>query len=209
MTITIDRVLVEGDISPEFEWAARDARLAAWDIETSGLDWRLDQIATCQVHVPGVGTEIIRMDGTVPERLRELLISERVTKIFHHAPFDLRFMRHHWNAAPHNVACTKILSKIVSPDIPNREHSLKPVLRRYLSVAIDKTMQTSDWMSPNLSREQLAYAAEDVEFLVPLFDRLMEAARANGVADIAEETFAYLPTRIETDLRGSGDLFAY
>jgi hypothetical protein len=56
--------LVEGDVTSDFEPAARDAATVAWDIETSGLDWRLDQIGTCQLHVPDVGTQIIRMNGT-------------------------------------------------------------------------------------------------------------------------------------------------
>lgn len=206
---TKDVNLVAGDVSAEFEWAVRDARIAAWDIETSGLDWRLDQIATCQLHVPNVGTQVIQMTGHEPERLRELLTSERVVKVFHHAPFDLRFMRHHWKATARSVACTKILSKIVRPEAAREEHSLKPTLERFLGVVLDKGQQTSDWLSPSLTQEQLIYAVRDVEYLVPLLDRLMEEARANGVADIAERTFEYLPTRVETDIRGCGDVFAY
>lgn len=201
--------LVDGDVSADFEWAVRDSRVVAWDIETSGLDWRLDRIATCQLHVPAVGTQVVRMNGDTPERLRELLMSERVTKIFHHAPFDLRFMRHHWKASPHSVACTKILSKIVRPEAASKEHSLKPTLERFLGVRLDKTQQVSDWFAPELSQEQLEYAVRDVEFLIPLLDRLMDEARVNGVADIAERTFDYIPMRIETDLRGCGDVFAY
>ncbi|WP_199424253.1 ribonuclease D [Actinotalea solisilvae] len=201
--------VVSGDLSPEFEWAVRDARLVAWDIETSGLDWATDQIATCQLHVADIGTEVVRLNDAVPDRLRDLLNSERVVKVFHHAAFDLRFMRHHWRIAPRGVACTKILSKIVHPGLAGREHSLKPVLSRYLGVELDKTQQVSDWFAEDLSEEQLRYAVRDVEFLLPLFDRLMGAARANGVADLVEQSFAYLPTRVETDLRGSGDVFAY
>jgi ribonuclease D len=208
MTVTNVRI-VETDLSADFEWAARDAGAVAWDIETSGLDWRLDRIATCQVHVPEVGTQIVVMDGSVPERLRDLLTSERVTKVFHHAPFDLRFMRYHWKAAPRAVACTKILSKILRPDADPKEHSLKPVLLRYLRVEMDKTQQLSDWLAPELTPEQIAYAARDVEYLLPLLDRLMADARADGVADLAETTFAYLPTRVDTDIRGCGDVFSY
>lgn len=200
--------LIDGDVTADFEGAVRDAAIVAWDIETSGLNWRLDHIATCQLHVPGVGTQIIRVDDR-PERLRELLMSERVLKVFHHAPFDLRFMRYQWKANPRNVACTKILSKIVRPEAASEEHSLKPTLERFLGVALDKSQQTSNWLSPVLTREQLTYAARDVEYLVPLLDRLMDEARASGVADIAERTFEYLPTRVETDIRGCGDVFAY
>ncbi|MBB5164946.1 hypothetical protein [Mycobacterium sp. AZCC_0083] len=201
--------LVEGDVSSDFEWAVRDAAIVAWDIETSGLDWRLDRIGTCQLHVPDVGTQVIRMNGHQPERLRELLMSEHVRKVFHHAPFDLRFMRHHWKANAQSVACTKVLSKIVRPAASNEEHSLKPTLERFLGVVLDKTQQTSNWLSTAFTPEQLAYAVRDVEFLIPLLDTLMNEARANGVADIAERTFEYLPTRVETDIRGCGDVFAY
>jgi ribonuclease D len=201
--------LVEGDVSSDFESAVRDARIVAWDIETSGLDWRLDRIGTCQLHVPNVGTQIIRMNGHQPERLRELLMSEHVRKVFHHAPFDLRFMRYQWKASARSVACTKILSKIVRPEASSEEHSLKPTLERFLGVVLDKSQQTSNWLSPTFTQEQLMYAVRDVEYLVPLLDTLMDEARANGVADIAERTFEYLPTRVETDIRGCGDVFAY
>ena len=209
MSMMQDTSLVDGDVSAEFEWAVRDARIVAWDIETSGLDWRLDRIATCQLHVLGVGTQVVRMNGHAPERLRELLMSERVTKVFHHALFDLRFMRYHWKATARSVACTKILSKIVRPESDHREHSLKPTLERFLGVHLDKSQQVSDWFAPTLSSAQVAYAARDVEFLIPLMDRLMDEARASGLADIAERTFEYVPIRVETDLRGCGDVFAY
>jgi len=107
------------------------------------------------------------------------------------------------------VACTKILSKIVRPEAASGEHSLKPTLDRFLGIVLDKSQQTSDWFSPLLTQEQLTYAARDVVYLLPLLDRLMEEARASGVADIAERTFEYLPTRVETDIRGCGDVFAY
>jgi ribonuclease D len=201
--------LVEGDVSSDFESAVRDAAIVAWDIETSGLEWRLDRIGTCQLYVPDVGAQVIRMNGHQPERLRELLMSEHVRKVFHHAPFDLRFMRYHWKASARSVACTKILSKIVRPEAGGQEHSLKPTLERFLGVVLDKSQQTSNWLSARFTAEQLTYAVRDVEYLVPLLDTLMDEARANGVADIAERTFEYLPTRVETDIRGCGDVFAY
>ncbi|GGG49749.1 3'-5' exonuclease [Kocuria dechangensis] len=201
--------IVEGDITPVFENAARDSGVIAWDIETSGLDWSRDRIGTCQIHVPGLGTQIIQVTDSIPERLRELLSSEATVKVFHHAPFDLRFMSHHWGVSPQAVGCTKILSKIVSPGKEPKEYSLKPTLQRYLHVDLDKSQQTSDWLASSLNKEQINYAAQDVEYLVPLFARLMGIARSRGLADMAERTFAYLPTRIETDLRGCGDVFAY
>lgn len=202
-------LLVQHDLDPEFERIVRDDKVVAWDIETSGLDPRLDTIALCQLFTPRAGTRIVQVQQGIPERLRELLISDRVMKVFHHAAFDLRFMRYHWKAVAHNVACTKILSKITHPEVESIEHSLKSVATRYLGVELDKGQRLSDWSRSDLTPEQLSYAARDVQFLLPLFERLMEEARFNGVSDLVERTFSYLPTRVETDLRGCGDVFAY
>jgi len=198
-----------GDASPELAWAARDAKRVSWDIETSGLDWSSDRIATVQVHVPDMGTEIIRLTDDVPTRLADLLVSESVTKVFHHAPFDLRFMAHHWNVRPAAIACTKILAKIVHPGRDSKAYSLKPLVQHYLGESLDKTQQVSNWFADELSSEQMEYAARDVVYLLPLLDRLRDEARSAGLLDVAETTFAYVPTRVATDLRGCGDVFAY
>ena len=116
---TLEIEVTRGDVSPSFEALVRNVGRVAWDIETSGLDWRVDEIATCQLHVEGHRTEVVRLQGTNPARLSELIASPQVTKVFHHAMFDLRFMRFHWSVRPANVACTKMISKLVDAD-PHR-----------------------------------------------------------------------------------------
>ncbi|WP_445257821.1 hypothetical protein [Nocardioides aurantiacus] len=201
--------IVDGDVPDYFERAVRKDGLVAWDIETSGLDWRLDRIGTCQLHAVSAGTLIVQINGHVPDRLRDLLGSSQVTKVFHHAPFDLRFMSFQWKVVARKVACTKILSKVVRPDVDKAEHSLKPALARYLGVDIDKGEQQSDWLRTDLTEAQKAYAARDVQFLIPLLHALYEEARGSGVADIVDKTFEYIPVRVETDIRDCGDVFAY
>lgn len=201
-------VVQQDDLSPEFDSAMRCAGVSAWDIETDGLNFRHDAIRTCQVFVPGAGVEIVRVstDGTAPPRLADALTSERVFKVFHHAAFDLRFMRQHWGVRPRNVGCTKVLSKIVQPE--RESHSLAPLVWTYLGIELDKAPRLSDW-SQELTPEQLSYAAHDVLHLLELYRYLWKAALNLGVAELVEQSFAYLPVRIETDLRGSGDVFAY
>lgn len=199
----------DGDLDDDFLSACVSQGQVAWDIETSGLDWRSDHIGTCQV---GVGDDIaiVQLAGWgPPPRLAALLESPDVKKVFHHAPFDLRFMAHQWNARPVNVACTKIASKVLEPHLPASEHSLKPVLLRHLGVQISKEQQRSDWGAKDLRPEQIAYAATDVRYLTQLLEALLQKAADLGLADLIEQSFAYLPTRIALDLRGSGDVFAY
>lgn len=116
----------EGDISEEFQQMIWDADSVAWDIETSGLDWRHERIGTCQLYLPEGHSEIVLMAGSRPDHLRKMLESGSIKKVFHYAAFDLRFMRHHCNVAPDNVACTKILSKIIRPSIDPKNIAFSP-----------------------------------------------------------------------------------
>lgn len=191
-------------------WLERVLRhgYAGIDIETTGLDWRVDRVRTVQVESAG-SICVIRMDGvTRPRRLQLLLEEPRVGKIFHHAAFDLRFLAHSWGFKPTNVSCTKVAAKIVRPGLPAGAYSLAPLLRELLKVELDKSLQTSDW-SQELTAEQIDYAGNDVRHLRTLLDRLRELASRALVLDLVEASFAYLPTRVELDLVAVGDVFTH
>lgn len=196
-----------GDLSAEFDERMRQVGFSSWDLETDGLDFRADRIRTCQVFAPGVGVEIVQITDTEPKRLVEALASERVVKLFHHAMFDLRFMRFHWSARARRVGCTKVMSKLVEPT--RESHSLAPLVAEYLGIVLDKGQQRSDWSLTELSPEQVAYAVGDVVHLPDLFQRLWKEAINEGVGDLVEQSFGYLPVRVESDLRNAGDVFSY
>src|SRR6266404_1357987 len=134
-----------GDLPDYATEKAYDASLIGWDIETSGLDWRRDRIATCQVFIPELDVFVVQINGTQHPHpnLDALLRDERVCKVFHHAIFDLRFMLQHWKVEIRNVACTKIASKILTPE--EQDHTLKAVLHRHLGIHIEKNLGNSDW----------------------------------------------------------------
>src|SRR3990172_3087677 len=89
-----------GDLPEAGLEAARRVGRVCWDIETSGLDWREESIATCQLYVPDGVVYIVQVRDDSQPNLRKLLEDEQVLKIFHHAMFDLRFMVHHWKVTP-------------------------------------------------------------------------------------------------------------
>lgn len=198
-----------GDLTDEVFSLALSETTIAWDIETSGLNWATDRIGTCQIATRKGIAVVVLDEGARPELLGALLESPHVKKVFHHAPFDLRFMAKHWGLSPQNVACTKIASKILDPDLEGPEHSLKPVLRRHLGVEIGKEEQVSDWLAPELSDSQLRYAASDVAYLVRLAEVLESKCRSAGVSAELFDSYEYLPARVKLDLRGVGDVYVY
>lgn len=202
--------IVEGDLPDSAATALMRAPRVAWDTETSGLDWRSDRLALCQVHAPDVGTWLVRVTDRRPSRLIDLLAAQTVTKVFHHAPFDLRFMRRAWGVRSSNVLCTKVASKLLTPSAPTGEHSLAPLVQRHLGVVLDKgAARVSDWSAPELTDAQVLYAARDVEFLLPLAQILESRLSAEGLDQIYLECCRFLPAQVEVAARGIDDVFAY
>ena len=118
-------------------------------------------------------------------------------------------LRHALGVTVAPVVCTKVAAKLVRTFTDR--HGLKDLCRELLGVEISKQQQSSDWGAPDLSPEQLAYAASDVLHLHALWERLEGLLRREGRLELAEACFRFLPVRGELDLLGYAepDLFAH
>jgi ribonuclease D len=201
-------VLRSGDITSDEMAMARASGKICWDIETSGLSWQTDRMGTCQLDVGYDHVVIVDVSRKVPVRLRSLLQEDGVIKVFHHAVFDLRFMCFNWEVESRNIVCTKIASKLL--DRENSEnHTLEHLVRRYLGGKLDKGERVSNWLAPELRREQLVYAAKDVIYLRPLLTELEHRLELEGLLSLAKECFRHIPTRVELDIEGYPDVYQY
>lgn len=204
----IDRIQLHHDDLPDQALTvARKIGLVAWDIETSGLDWSLHQIGTCQIYIPDRHVHVIKIEKGSHENLKCLLADSTVRKVFHHAMFDLRFIAHYWQSDINNVVCTKIASKIADPE--RNDHTLKSLVGDYFGVSFDKTQRKSNWLSERLTKEQLSYAAADVIYLPELFNVLRRRLVKSKRWALASASFRYLPIRVMLDILGMGDVFQY
>lgn len=202
--------VVYEDLPPGLAGAFADATQVAWDVETSGLDWRRDRLGTCQLFTAEVGPVVVSLGDAVPPRLIGLLEDPAVEKVFHHAPFDLRFMVHNWKIQPASIRCTKVASKLLAPGIANEEHSLQNLLLNYVGIQLQKgEVRTSDWTSGNLTGAQITYAAGDVIHLPQLLSILMGKLTAEGLAKLYDDCCAFIPARVQLELGGYPDVFAY
>jgi ribonuclease D len=210
MTAPGTAYLFNGDLPAELARAFAAVPQVAWDIETSGLDWRRDRIGTCQLFADGVGTAVVSVGGHKPSRLVALLESSAVEKVFHHAPFDLRFMVHAWEASPTAIRCTKVASKLLEPRAPNEAHSLQQLVSRHLGVSLSKGgVRTSDWSAPHLSAEQVEYATGDVLYLPALLRALEATLQDSGRSGLYDACCEFLPARVTLEVGGYPDVFAY
>ena len=105
--------------------------------------------------------------------------------IAHNAVFDLAWLQE-YGLYPRatRIGCSMLASRLITNGRPGTKHGLAALVKRYLNVDLPKDLQVSNWGAPELSKEQLLYAARDVQALVeldPLLDQrlligeLMEA----------------------------------
>lgn len=202
-----DVQLEEHDVPEDVLGYASVSKYVCLDIETSGLDWSKDHMATCQVCVPGVYIGIVRIsDNRVANVLKKIIEDKTIQKIFHHALFDLRFFAYKWAVSPQNIVCTKVCSKILFPS--EKEHSLKRLLSYFFSLEIDKSQRLSDWYG-DLTSEQIQYAVNDVLYLFKLYMILCSELKKERRLYLAKSAFDFIPTRVKLDVLGCDDVFLY
>lgn len=200
----------DGDLSEQVYQALQRESLIACDTETSGLDWKTDELGLVQFCGEQSGTHLVKIRSEATAvRLCQLLEAQSPRKVFHHAPFDLAFMKATWGVDARNCVCTKIASKILWAG-EEAEHSLQALLMRVLGVQLGKgAVRTSNWLDNNLSPDQLAYAANDVEHLIPLMRLLEKGLASKQKLDLYLECCAFLPARAKLDQLMVNDVFSY
>ena len=86
----------------------------------------------------------------------------------HNAVFDIGWLQEHGIFIRGITRCSFIASRLLTNGIPQMKHGLDAVAKRHLGIDLPKEQQRSDWSAPELSKEQLEYAAKDVEVLCEL-----------------------------------------
>ncbi len=190
--------------------------MVAVDTETMGLNPHRDRLCLVQL---SAGDGIAHLVQIVPAslggrgadcpNLKRLLTDTAVVKLMHFARFDVGILQHALDITVAPVKCTKIAAKLVRTFTDR--HGLRDLCRELLGVDLSKQQQTSDWGAPELSADQLAYAASDVLHLHALWQRLEATLRREARLDLAEACFAFLPARARLDLLGyeEPDIFAH
>jgi ribonuclease D len=185
--------------------------VVAVDTETMGLRPARDRLCLVQMSA-GDGTchmVQIRPGAPAAPNLLRLLGDPGVTKLFHFARFDVAVLKARLDVLCAPVYCTKVASRLVRTFTDR--HGLKDLCRDLLGVELNKQQQSSDWGAPELTGEQLRYAADDVLHLHRLRARLDAMLEREGRAELARRCFDFLPTRALLDLGGwdDPDIFAH
>ncbi len=209
MKINFDNIQVlKNDLTSELleHYSASD--LLSVDCEMMGLNPFRDRLCLVQMCDKSEKVTLVKIEQTKNSpNLKKLFENSNIKKIFHFARTDLAFLYYWLDINLVNVFCTKSASKLCRTYTD--KHSLKDLLKETLSIDIDKSNQSTDWGAPELTKDQIKYAASDVLFLIPAYHKLVSFLKRENRLEIVEEVNKFLPILARLDLLGYVDFFAH
>ncbi|MDY6942915.1 MAG: ribonuclease D [Pseudomonadota bacterium] len=132
------------------------------------------------------------------EPLLELFTDERIVKILHSGTQDMEIFHQLAPAhMPRPIFDTQLAAALLGY---GHQVGYGRLVEQRLGIQLTKHHTRSDWCRRPLSAEELAYAEDDVRYLVPLYETLSSELRERGRMDWLKADFAALsdPDRYQT-----------
>lgn len=116
--------------------------------------------------------------------LTALMLNENVVKVFHACSEDLETFNHALDIIPTPIYDTQIAAGFakIGPTM-----GYGRMVEALLEKTLEKGESRTDWLKRPLSSEQLQYAAEDVLFLLPCYELLVNKLPAHKNEWVAQE----------------------
>ena len=128
----------------------------------------------------------------------DLLIDENIIKVIHSSKQDLEVLTHYFGFYPVNLFDTQIAYNLLAPEI---SISYSNLVKKYCNVTLKEGSWRTDWLKRPLSDDKIEYAANDVKYLIALYQILKdELIKSNRLEWFQEEQVTELTrSNIVTD----------
>ncbi len=119
----------------------------------------------------------------------DLMVDEKVVKVFHSARQDVEIVHHLARVIPHPIFDTQVAAMVCGF---GEAVSYSMLVKRLLNLNLDKTSRFTDWSRRPLSDRQLTYALGDVQHLRDLYPKLRAQLDRSERASWLNEEMAVL-----------------
>ncbi len=146
----------------------------------------------CLVQMAADGTEVLidsLAAGLDLSPLFDLMVDEKVLKVFHSARQDIEIVHHLAGVIPHPIFDTQVAAMVCGF---GEAVSYSMLVKRLLNRNLDKTSRFTDWSRRPLSERQLTYALGDVTHLRDLYPKLKAQLDQSERASWLNEEMAVL-----------------
>lgn len=162
------------------------ARIIAIDTEYDSFHYFREKLCLVQAKTP-LGTFLMDPISTDLSPLAKTFENKSILKIIHAGDNDLRILTRDYNFDFHNIFDTQRAASILG----SHHLSLASVITEYLGIELQKSkkMQRSQWDCRPLTEEQMQYAIEDIEYLIPLYQELKRLLQERDLEKQAQKAF--------------------
>jgi ribonuclease D len=168
----------------EFVASIGGAPTLAVDTEGASFHRYHDRIYLLQLSTRDKHAIIDPLRAGTMDALGAVVESRAVEIVFHDADYDLRLLHQDYGWQVANIFDTRLAAQLLGI----RAFGLAALLQSFFGVRLDKRFQRADWSMRPLSKEMLAYAAQDTLHLLELREQLRnELARRERWSWAAEE----------------------
>jgi ribonuclease D len=165
----------------------RAADRMALDTEGNSFHAYVERVCLIQIAVPDA--EFVVDPLAIDVRgLGEILASGKTEVVMHGADFDIRTLKRDFGFKFAAIFDTQAAARVLSWP----ETGLAAIVQQRFGARLTKVHQKSDWGRRPLTSDQVAYAASDVRYLIPLREILAADLTAQGRVAKAAEEFAKL-----------------
>lgn len=100
----------------------------------------------------------------------KILLNQNILKVLHSSRQDLEIFWSLWNVIPSPLFDTQVAATVLNF---GESVGIQTLAKHYLNKDLDKSQRMSDWAKRPLSQEQLDYAAADVSYLKPIYEKIV------------------------------------
>lgn len=191
-----ERYITDGAALESLCRQLRPSQRLGLDTEFVGEDSFIPKLELIQVAAHDIAAVIdfpaIQANGSL-DPFWELICDPEVEKIVHAGRQDLDLFALHAGQIPKPFFDTQIAAAMLGF---GAQVAYANLVQRIHGTKLDKAHTFTNWSARPLSTDQIAYAAEDVQFLLPLHTHLQKRLQALGRTEWVREEFARLETAV-------------
>jgi DNA polymerase-1 len=173
MDVNINYVDDPQEMYAAIEWLSKQTTLAI-DTETTSLDPLRSKILLLQVGTSSRQCvfDTARLGDKNIKQILETINEPKIIKILHNSVFDYTHIKANFGVSLNNMKCT-MLGEQLTIQGTKISASLDAVVKKYTGATLNKetrdTFHTHRYGDP-FTDEQILYSAEDVEYLIPVYN---------------------------------------
>lgn len=179
-------------------------QVVGFDTETTGLCPHTSKVRLAQFGIDNdcYVIDCFFIDIAKLQQLFDIIRTNECTVAGHNLKFDIKML---WansiDIAGIKLFDTMLASKVIEAGLDSR-HSLDEVATRYLGRYVSKDLQTSDWSALSLSKDQIRYAALDVQIMRPLVRVLKAKLKLEELVEVFKLEMRTLPCTAAMEFYG-------